>query len=339
MIRSTRKIGAILAILLAGGLAGCEDTTDSIQSGPRGTGMVQFTSPSQTAALTAANAVPEAQPEAAQDGPRASEVYENVQVLGHLSEEEFLRTMNAITEWVAPVEGCGYCHNLENLADDSVYTKGVARRMFQMTWTINDGWQPHVQQTGVTCYTCHRGNPVPTNVWYQNPGPLEAQGMAATGTGQNKGDPSIGLTSMPFDPYTTLLGNPAEIKVSSTTRLPSGTNRTTQQTEKTYSLMIHMSEGLGVNCTFCHNTQNFSSWDLSTPKRVTAWHGIRMASEVNATYIAPLAEVFPANRKGPLGDPYKVNCATCHQGASKPLLGVSMLKDYVASLGKAPTQP
>jgi photosynthetic reaction center cytochrome c subunit len=28
----------------------------------------------------------------------------------------------------------------------------------------------------------------------------------------------------------------------------------------------------------------------------------------------------------------KVNCATCHQGANKPLLGQKMVEDYVAAL-------
>ncbi|WP_075217421.1 photosynthetic reaction center cytochrome PufC [Mongoliimonas terrestris] len=332
-----RRLGAVLLpILLSAGLAGCEDTTESTQTGYRGTGMVQFTSPATREALALANAIPEAQPPASDEGPRASELYENVQVLGHLSDEEFLRTMTAITEWVAPEEGCGYCHNLENLADDSVYTKAVARRMFQMTWAINDTWKPHVQETGVTCYTCHRGQPVPANVWFQNPGPQEAQGMARTDTGQNLAEPSIGLTSLPYDPFTTLFADPAQIRVASTTRLPSGSDKTIQQTEKTYSLMVHMSEGLGVNCTFCHNTQSFSSWDLSSPQRVTAWHGIRMVSDINGTYIDPLAGIFPDTRKGPLGDPYKANCTTCHQGASKPLLGISMLQDYVAALGRAP---
>lgn len=332
-----RRLGAVLLpIVLSVGLAGCEDTTESTQTGYRGTGMVQFTSPSTREALALANAIPEAQPPASDEGPRASELYENVQVLGHLSDEEFLRTMSAITEWVAPEEGCGYCHNLENLAEDSVYTKIVARRMFQMTWEINETWQPHVQETGVTCYTCHRGQPVPAAVWATNPGPMEAQGMARTETGQNRAEPSIGLTSLPYDPFTTLFADPAEIRVASTTRLPAGSDKTIQQTEKTYSLMIHMSEGLGVNCTFCHNTQSFSSWSLSNPQRVTAWHGIRMVSAINGTYIDPLASIFPANRKGPLGDPYKANCTTCHQGASKPLLGISMLQDYVAALGRAP---
>ena len=72
-----------------------------------------------------------------------------------------------MTTWVAPQQGCAYCHNVENLADDSVYAKKVARRMIQMTRHINQDWNPHVQTTGVICYTCHRGEPVPTNVWYE----------------------------------------------------------------------------------------------------------------------------------------------------------------------------
>ena len=49
---------------------------------------------------------------------------------------------------------------------------------------------------------------------------------------------------------------------------------------------------------------------------------------MNNDYVTPLGEVLPASRKGPLGDPYKIYCATCHQGAYKPLYGASMLKDY-----------
>jgi len=66
---------------------------------------------------------------------------------------------------------------------------------------------------------------------------------------------------------------------------------------------------------------------------VTAWHGIRMARELNQSYITGLAPIFPDNRKGPEGDVLKIGCATCHNGVQKPLYGVSMLKDYVDSLG------
>ena len=84
--------------------------------------------------------------------------------------------------------------------------------------------------------------------------------------------------------------------------------------------MIHMSEGLGVNCTFCHNTRAFSQWKESTPQRVTAWHGIQMVRELNASYLDPLKPTYPANRLGALGDAPKANCTTCHQGVNKPLL-------------------
>jgi photosynthetic reaction center cytochrome c subunit len=89
-----------------------------------------------------------------------------------------------------------------------------------------------------------------------------------------------------------------------------------------------MSTALGVNCTYCHNTQSFQNWEISPPQRTTAWHGIRMARDLNLTYMEPLTEVFPAHRKGPLGDVAKMNCATCHQGAYKPLNGAPMAKDF-----------
>ena len=92
--------------------------------------------------------------------------------------------------------------------------------------------------------------------------------------------------------------------------------------------MTHMSQSLGVNCTYCHNTQSFSSWNNNPPQRATAWHGIRMARDLNLDYLEPLTATFPVERLGATGDVAKVNCATCHQGAYKPLNGQSMLKDF-----------
>jgi photosynthetic reaction center cytochrome c subunit len=83
-----------------------------------------------------------------------------------------------------------------------------------------------------------------------------------------------------------------------------------------------------VNCTYCHNTRSFAAWDASTPQRATAWYGIRMVRALNDNYLDPLASTFPANRHGPEGDGPKLNCATCHQGAFKPLYGAAMAKDY-----------
>jgi photosynthetic reaction center cytochrome c subunit len=61
---------------------------------------------------------------------------------------------------------------------------------------------------------------------------------------------------------------------------------------------------------------------------VTAWQGIRMARSLNRDYMVPLTDTFPAHRHGPTGDVAKLNCATCHQGAHKPLYGAPMAKDY-----------
>jgi photosynthetic reaction center cytochrome c subunit len=300
----------------------------STQLGYRGTGMAEIDNPRTVELLAALNKMPAPQDPVAPAGTLSSAVYKNVKVLGDLDSDEFLRYMSAITEWVSPEQGCTYCHNPENLADDSVYTKIVARRMIAMVRDVNTKWKPHVQETGVTCYTCHRGHPVPQNVWYQNDGPPHAAGMSASRQGQNVASAVVGSTSLPYDPFTTLLAKDASIRVESTTALPVLGTADTKDTEKTYALMMHISKSLGVNCTFCHNSRQFADWSQSRPTRVTAWHGIKMVSDLNASYLKPLESTFPANRLGPMGDVAKVNCSTCHQGVNKPLLGVSMLKDY-----------
>ena len=58
-----------------------------------------------------------------------------------------------------------------------------------------------------------------------------------------------------------------------------------------------------------------------------------MVRDLNTTYLDPLLPVFPANRLGPMGDGPKLNCATCHQGVNKPLLGANMVTDYPELLG------
>ena len=300
----------------------------SVQHGFRGTAMDEVYNPRSVQATLARNQVPEAIPPVDPAGQKSSEAYQNVKVLGDVDAAEFLRLMGAITAWVSPDQGCTYCHNPENLAEDSVYTKVVARRMIQMVQFINANWKSHVAQTGVTCYTCHRGQPVPANVWFNNPGPEHAGGMSQVQAGKNIVSKVANGSSLPYDPFTPFLEGNANIRVQSTTALPSGDRQSIKQTDWTYSLMIHFSESLGVNCSYCHNTRALSSWELSPPQRVTAWYGIRMTRNLNVSYLDPLKSVFPLVRLGALGDTAKVNCTTCHQGAFKPLYGVSMVGDF-----------
>jgi photosynthetic reaction center cytochrome c subunit len=307
------------------------------QIGYRGLGMEQPVNPRIEAALWAANQVPAAQPPVQPGSPPASSVYQNVKVLGDLDVATFTRLMVAITEWVAPKEeGCNYCHAGADLASDAPYTKIVSRRMIEMTRHINADWKNHVAGTGVTCYTCHRGKPVPDNVWFADPGPRTVAGPAGSRAGQNAPARSVALTSLPYDPFSAYLLKPGAIRVQGETALPAGNKHDIMDTEWVYAMMMHLSDGLGVNCTFCHNTRSFFSWDASTPQRTTAYHGIQMVRDLNANYLDPLRPVYPPHRLGPLGDAPKANCGTCHQGVSKPLFGASMLKDYpeLAAVGK-----
>lgn len=353
--------GAVVAGFLGAGLLATFDwlPVDSTQEGFRGTGMVEFVNPRAEAKLIEANQPPVSFGEAVPGGAPANQVYENVQVLGDLTEDEFNALMLAITEWVSPEQGCNYCHNPENLAADDLYTKVVARRMIQMTRTINSQWQDHVKATGVNCYTCHRGNPVPQYVWFKEDGGPQAGGFTADRTNQNlarpvRGDQSLhtAFTSLPYNALDTLLNEDGPIRVIAANALPmvGQQGASIQDTERTYSLMMHMSESLNVNCTYCHNSRAFSVWEEGSARRVTAWYGIRMVREVNQTYITSLDGVyqqakadaaagnapliaenvpdFPAGRFGPQGDIPKVACFTCHQGVGKPLYGASMLTDH-----------
>ena len=316
-----------LAVLSVALLAGCErPPVDSTQVGFRGTGMVEISNPRTQAELAARNVPPPSIPAIPGEAPLAKDVYQNVQVLTDLTVNEFIHQMTAQANWIAPKEQCAYCHNLENFASDEKYQKVVARRMLQMTRDININWQKHVAQTGVTCYTCHRGKPVPEYTWFVNAGPAPRGLMAGT-AGQNKPAQVVGLTSLPYDPFTPYLLNGRVGRVVGGTALPTGNTAGIDTTEQTYALMMHTSQALGVNCTHCHNTRSFKEWPQSRPQRVVAWHAIRTVLSLNQDYMVPLTDVFPANRRGPTGDVAKINCMTCHQGQAKPLNGVSMLAD------------
>ena len=304
--------------------------TKSVQHGFRGTGLALLYNSQKMSDLVADNAIPPSVPYAGDEGPSAGTVYKNLKVLGDVRVGEFTRLMVSMARWVAPTQGCAACHNINNFADDSLYTKVVARRMLQMTRHINTDWTSHVAQTGVTCYTCHRGQLVPPYIWFTNPGPQQADGgLAQMPAGKNHPSDSAGGSALPLDPFTPFLEQRNEIRVSSTTPLPTGDHHSIKQTEWTYALMIVFSKSLGVNCDFCHNTRSFYSWAGSPPQRVTAWYGVRMVRDLNNAYLDPLRNTFPANHLGPaLEDSPKVYCATCHNGVFKPLYGVSMAKDF-----------
>jgi photosynthetic reaction center cytochrome c subunit len=326
MMYRRKWLVAGFALGAAGLLSGCWERPpiESAQQGYRGTGMVEMTNPRLAEALVEANRIPEDSPPVPAAGPLAKDVFKNLQVLGDLDVGTFTRLMVSVTSWVAPEQGCNYCHAAGDLAADDLYTKVVARRMLQMTRHINGNWKDHVAATGVTCYTCHRGHPVPAYVWSAQP-PTSQSTIAGDRYGQNAPAKSVGLTSLPSDPFGPFLVQPGPVRVVADQALPQGQGATIQHTEWSYGLMMHISQALGVNCTYCHNSRSFKEWSQSSPARAIGWYGIRMVRDLNVNYLEPLQSTIPADRRGPLGDVLKLNCATCHQGANKPLKGVSML--------------
>lgn len=317
---------------------------ESLQTGPRGAGM----SVPNLAGLDAPDKSIEAYyteeaytPEAGED--LAKDVYENVQVLGDLTDANFTRLMLAMTEWVSPEQGCAYCHNEENLADDDVYTKIVSRRMIQMTRNINENWDGHVGETGVNCYTCHRGQNVPSGIWFKIAPQLEAaSGWAAV---QNYATDQSVSTSLPHDALEKLLLEDGQINVHDLEpRVPGSTAdvgelASIQDTERTYSLMNYFSHSLGVNCTFCHNTRAFYDGAQITPQWATAYQGIDMVQEMNQEYLVPLRDTYPANRLGPMHeDAPKAACNTCHKGYNKPMMGLPMLSDWPELAAEGPPE-
>jgi photosynthetic reaction center cytochrome c subunit len=235
--------------------------------------------------------------------------------------------MLSFKEWLAPDEGCSFCHNAPDYASDEKYTKLVARAMIVMTRHVNRDWQAHVKGTGVTCYTCHRGQAVPPRIWFSAPAPASG-GLLAHRSAWPLPTPSASRSSLPVEALNDFLLDENNVNVVTPVALPTGSTRSIVNARSTYALMTVMSESLGVNCTFCHNTQAFYNWSLSPPPRATAWYGIRMARDLNKSYLTPLSVLLPANRHGPAGDGPKVYCATCHLGASRPMNGAKMLDNF-----------
>ncbi len=336
--------GAIAgAVLVAAGLValGQPYPTDSMQTGPRGTGMhvPEFKSDLATPDPDIAEVYPDPPYVPAGDEPLARDLYQNVQVLGDLTEDNFNRLMNAMTLWVAPDEGCAYCHgdvDLEEYGKDDLYTKVVARRMIEMTQNINENWDGHVnanKQVGVTCFTCHRGQNVPSDIWFRI-APVETAAAAGWAAIQNRATLRSQYTSLPVDALEHFLVDYNRIGVHDLESRAEGNPSdpgvpTIQDTERTYALMNYVANSLGVNCTFCHNTRAFYDIEQVTPQWSTEQLGISMVQELNNDYLIPLESEYPQERLGPIhADAPKAACKTCHKGYQQPLQGLNVIADW-----------
>jgi photosynthetic reaction center cytochrome c subunit len=306
--------------------------TASQQTGPRGTGMhvQEFVSaleagdPTVAGFFTSEPVVPTA------DSQRAGDVIEGAAPpLADLTVENYERLVTAMREWTG-------IPDLLEPGNDSYQTQ-VAYSMIEMTQNINQNWAAHVQvnaEVGVTCYTCHRGEAVPNNVWFEVGEVNEAaDGWPAI---QNRVTMTSNYTSLPstYLEHFLLQDEEGFYGVAQVHDLESRVENMPgdpliQQTEMTYAWMNYFSNSLGVKCTFCHNTRAFYDPSQVTPQWATASLGILMVQEQLEQYILPLADVLPEERLGPVaGDVPKLACRTCHQGYQQPLQGLNVIRNW-----------
>lgn len=241
--------------------------TDSLQTGPRGTGMSvpEFQAdlfaayPDADNFYTTEPIVPQANARPVRDvRPDADPS------LGYLTPENYDRLVEAMRIWTGIPD---------LFAGEENYQTVVARSMIEMTQNINEFWGGHVNanaEVGVTCYTCHRGEPVPNNIWFKiSPVNENAGGWSAN---QNRVTIVSNSTSLPSDYLETylLLNEDGQYNRIGVHDLASRVQQLEgdpliQQTERTYAFMNYIANSLGVNCTFCHNTRAFYDAGQVTP--------------------------------------------------------------------------
>ncbi|MBQ0750391.1 MAG: photosynthetic reaction center cytochrome c subunit [Roseovarius sp.] len=305
--------------------------TESLQTGPRGTGMsvpefkVDLAKPDPSIesflASTSAPVVP-------QGGEQtAGQARQNVPPgLEGLTVENYDRLLAAMRVWTG-------IPDLFESPDN--YQTAVGHVMIGMTQNLNEEWSGHVnanKEVGVTCYTCHRGQPVPSDVWFKiSPVNETVEGWSAN---QNRVTVQSQYTSLPSDALEKYLLDGESIKVHDLESRVAGVPGTDgypgiQQAERTYSLMNYVSNSLGVNCVFCHNSRAFYDGSQVTPQWGTEILGIEMVLELNNTYLVPLEGLLPEERLGPVyADAPKAACKTCHKGYQQPLQGTNVIGDW-----------
>ena len=297
--------------------------------GPPGQAMVQF-SPTEAEAKAQNRPAPRLAP-VADDARPATQAFKNVKVLTDLNAGDFMRLQTAITAWVSPKQGCGFCHVGGDYASDANPHKAAARTMLAMTRHINTDWKSHVGAAGVTCFACHQGQPIPQEIWFQSPARRKFP-TAEMGDDWNEAARTV-RNFFPNEGYEEYLLEATPAHGQGLTALPTGTTPSFVEVKRLYEAMMQMSDGMGVNCGYCHHSRNFADWSQSTPMRWSGYSGIVMTRDLNRDFLLRLAQEDPLTRwqsgnPRPLSLPPRMrgaqignglaDCATCHRGAPKP---------------------
>jgi photosynthetic reaction center cytochrome c subunit len=149
----------------------------------------------------------------------------------------------------------------------------------------------------VTCFTCHRNQAIPPETWFPR-APKETLAMFARSENWNESAQTV-RNFFPDNGWALYFLQNEPIHVQSKTALRSGTVAPQLVAKRVYEFMMQMSDGIGVNCGYCHNSRALADWSQSTPNR---WVGYD---------------------------------ATCHYGHTKPDFGSVAVKNYPATRAPA----
>jgi photosynthetic reaction center cytochrome c subunit len=147
----------------------------------------------------------------ASDTARSSEdVFKNIQVLKGVPSDQLVPAMQFMASSLG-VE-CSFCHVAGHFEKDEKKPKQTARKMMQMMFALNS--DSFSGQRVVTCYSCHRGSPVPIGT------PLLAsesqKESRADGSGPQELPTNLPTVSQLLDRYIEALGGSDAIqKISS----------------------------------------------------------------------------------------------------------------------------
>lgn len=290
----------------------------------------------------------------------------NVQVLTGMSSAQIWTYMQQYVSGGLGVS-CQYCHNINNFASDEYPQKLAARSMLYLVSDVNSQFivgLPNWKGNYVQCATCHNNKPnnlesfgeqfvksvpdIPVTV-----DPLDAAGLPILDPAAKPVElqTPLGLQDAvlyyiynyqvwkPYDP-----ADPESGRGSLALTYEGG--RTQDQVTINQNVMNYQSWSLGVGCTYCHNSRNFTAYETgpagTLSNQAYGYNKLKAQRMMQLTtwlqdnwlnYGALPKDAVPAALQGGAsrfsyqqlnGQTYNVpGCYTCHRGYNVPKAAVA----------------
>jgi photosynthetic reaction center cytochrome c subunit len=208
----------------------------------------------------------------------AEQVFQNIQILKGKPASRLPGMMKALNNLLGVQ--CTYCHVAGAWQKEEPEPKRTARRMFEMVANISE--RHFAGGNEVTCWTCHRGNPKPSN------GSAEIAARLSTLPKERQQL----IDSVNPGPDKDISSEQAFQNIQVLNATPAG---------RMASTMAAFTIALDVDCSHCHVADQYDDDDKAGKQRTREM--VRMVRSINHQFF---------------DDQVEVGCWTCHHGALKP---------------------